>query len=71
MRMVAEGVKSARPLLELAAVHGVEMPIGQQVADVLDGIRSPAETIPALMLRSAKPEFHGLAERRPTTDEPR
>ena len=34
--------------------------IGQQVADVLDGLRPPAETIPALMLRSAKPEFHGL-----------
>jgi glycerol-3-phosphate dehydrogenase (NAD(P)+) len=64
MRMVAEGVKSARPLLELAAGHDVEMPIGQQVADVLDGIRSPAETIPALMLRSAKPEFHGLDSRR-------
>ncbi len=37
MRMVAEGVKSARPLLELAAAHGVEMPIGEQVADVLEG----------------------------------
>jgi glycerol-3-phosphate dehydrogenase (NAD(P)+) len=60
MRMVAEGVKSARPLLELAAAQGVEMPIGQQVADVLDGHRTPAEAIPALMLRSAKPEFHGL-----------
>jgi glycerol-3-phosphate dehydrogenase (NAD(P)+) len=64
MRMVAEGVKSARPLLDLAAAHDVEMPIGQQVADVLDGIRSPAETIPALMLRAAKPEFHGLEARR-------
>jgi glycerol-3-phosphate dehydrogenase (NAD(P)+) len=63
MRMVAEGVKSARPLLELAAARGVEMPIGQQVADVLDGHRAPAETIPALMLRSAKPEFHGLDRR--------
>ncbi|HXQ60470.1 MAG TPA: NAD(P)H-dependent glycerol-3-phosphate dehydrogenase [Acidimicrobiales bacterium] len=67
MRMVAEGVKSARPLLELAALHGVEMPIGQQVADVLEGVRSPAETVPALMLRSAKSEFHGLEGRRPTS----
>jgi glycerol-3-phosphate dehydrogenase (NAD(P)+) len=65
MRMVAEGVKSARPLLELAAAHDVEMPIGQQVTDVLEGTRTPAETIPALMLRSAKPEFHGLEARRP------
>jgi glycerol-3-phosphate dehydrogenase (NAD(P)+) len=65
MRMVAEGVKTARPLLELAAAQGVEMPIAQQVTDVLEGLRSPAETIPALMLRSAKPEFHGLESRRP------
>jgi glycerol-3-phosphate dehydrogenase (NAD(P)+) len=64
MRMVAEGVKSARPLLELAAAHDVEMPIGQQVADVLEAVRTPAETIPALMLRSAKPEFLGLEARR-------
>jgi len=63
MRMVAEGVKTARPLLELAAAQDVEMPIGQQVTDVLEGVRSPAETIPALMLRSAKPEFQGLEGR--------
>jgi hypothetical protein len=43
------------------------MPIGQQVADILEGIRSPAEAIPALMLRSAKSEFHGLDARRPST----
>jgi glycerol-3-phosphate dehydrogenase (NAD(P)+) len=67
MRMVAEGVKSARPLLELAALHGVEMPIGQQVVDILEGLRSPAEAIPALMLRSAKSEFHGLDARRQPT----
>jgi len=63
VRMVAEGVKTARPLLELAAAQDVEMPIGQQVTDVLEGVRSPAETIPALMLRSAKPEFQGLEGR--------
>jgi glycerol-3-phosphate dehydrogenase (NAD(P)+) len=67
MRMVAEGVKTARPLLELAAARGVEMPIAQQVVDVLEGTCSPAQTIPALMLRSAKSEFHGLeARRRPS-----
>jgi glycerol-3-phosphate dehydrogenase (NAD(P)+) len=60
MRMVAEGVKSARPLLEMAATHGVEMPIGEQVALVLEGERLPAEAIRTLMMRSAKPEFHGL-----------
>jgi glycerol-3-phosphate dehydrogenase (NAD(P)+) len=60
MRMVAEGVKTARPLLELAAAHGVEMPIGEQVAAVLEGARSPADAILTLMSRSAKPEFDGL-----------
>jgi glycerol-3-phosphate dehydrogenase (NAD(P)+) len=60
MRMVAEGVKTARPLLELAAAHGVEMPIGEQVAAVLDGVMSPSEAIGALMSRSAKPEFDRL-----------
>jgi len=63
MRMVAEGVKSARPVVEMAAAHGVEMPIGEQVVQVLEGARSPAEVVPALMLRSAKPEFEGLEQR--------
>ena len=60
MRMVAEGVKTARPLLELAAAYGVEMPIGEQVAAVLEGSQPPANAIRALMMRSAKPEFQGL-----------
>jgi glycerol-3-phosphate dehydrogenase (NAD(P)+) len=60
MRMVAEGVKTARPLLELAAAHGVEMPIGEQVAAVLEGATSPGDAILTLMSRSAKPEFDGF-----------
>ena len=32
MHMVAEGVKSAGPLVGLARAHGVEMPIAEQVA---------------------------------------
>jgi glycerol-3-phosphate dehydrogenase (NAD(P)+) len=60
MRMVAEGVKTARPLLELAATRGVEMPIGEQVAAVLEGVTSPSQAILTLMSRSAKPEFDGF-----------
>ncbi len=60
MRMVAEGVKTARPLLDMAAGYGVEMPIAAQVVAVLDGDRSPQEVVPALMTRSAKAEFHGM-----------
>ena len=60
MHMVAEGVKTARPLLDMAAARGVEMPIGEQVAAVLEGTQAPADAIRALMMRSAKPEFQGM-----------
>lgn len=57
MQMVAEGVKTAHPLLDLARANDVEMPISEQVAAVLDGLCSPAEALHKLMGRSAKPEF--------------
>lgn len=60
MRMVAEGVKSTDAVLELARRHGVEMPIAQQVGEVLSGAQEPAAIVPALMLREAKAELRGL-----------
>ncbi len=57
MKMVAEGVKTARPMVELAADHGTEVPIASQVADLIDGITSPAHAISALMARPATAEF--------------
>jgi glycerol-3-phosphate dehydrogenase (NAD(P)+) len=60
MRMVAEGVKTARPMVELAASVDVEVPIASQVADMIDGIQSPAEAIAALMQRPATSEFGNL-----------
>jgi glycerol-3-phosphate dehydrogenase (NAD(P)+) len=60
MKMVAEGVKSTQAVLELAARHGVEMPIAEQVGAVLYDGRTPAEIVPALMLRQAKPELRGM-----------
>jgi glycerol-3-phosphate dehydrogenase (NAD(P)+) len=57
MKMVAEGVKTARPMAELAAGYGVEMPIAAQVADMLDGVRRPADAIAELMDRPATSEF--------------
>ena len=57
MRMVAEGVKTARPVVDLAASYDVEMPIAEQVADLLDGLRSPAEAMAQLMQRPATKEF--------------
>ncbi len=61
MRMVAEGVKTARSVVALAARVQVEMPIAEQVVAVLDGNVSAAEVIGNLMSRSAKAESHGLS----------
>lgn len=58
-RMVAEGVKTARPLVALAAARGVELPIGEQVAAVVDRRCSVPAALGSLMSRSAKPEFAG------------
>ncbi len=57
MKMVAEGVKSTEAVLELARAQGVEMPIAEQVGAVLYDGRTPAEIVPALMLREAKAEL--------------
>jgi glycerol-3-phosphate dehydrogenase (NAD(P)+) len=53
---VTEGLKSAAPVLELAAAHGVEMPIAQVVAEVVQGRIGVAEAAQRLASRSAKPE---------------
>lgn len=56
MSMVAEGVKTSRVALDLAATVGVELPITEQVVAVLAGQKTPAQALPALMQREAKPE---------------
>lgn len=60
MKMVAEGVKSAAAVLELAANAGVELPIAAQVGEVLYEGKHPTDLVPALMLREAKAELHGI-----------
>ena len=60
MNMVAEGVKSTRSVLELAAQHGVDMPIAGFVGAVLYEGRRPADLVPSLMLREAKAELDGM-----------
>ena len=57
MHMVAEGVKSAGPLVGLARSHGVEMPIAEQVDAIVDGRCSPREALMALMDRPSRPEW--------------
>jgi glycerol-3-phosphate dehydrogenase (NAD(P)+) len=56
MKMVAEGVKTTRAVLELAEREGVEMPIATQVARVLYEGHHPREAVMSLMTRQAKSE---------------
>ncbi len=55
-RTVAEGVNTARAAMELAARHGVELPITQQVAQILFEGKAPRDAIGELMGRDPKPE---------------
>ncbi|MFD8766685.1 NAD(P)H-dependent glycerol-3-phosphate dehydrogenase [Streptomyces mirabilis] len=52
----AEGVKSCRAVLDLSRVHGVEMPVTEVVAAVIDGTTSVPDAAAALMSRTPKPE---------------
>ena len=56
MRMVAEGVNTAEGMLALGATVDVELPIAQQMADVLAGRTHPMAATEALMLRPQKRE---------------
>lgn len=61
MRMVAEGVKTSRAALDLAATVGVEMPIAEQVVAVLYGGTRAVDVIGTLMLREARAEIDDLS----------
>ncbi len=56
MRMVAEGVETAAPLLALAREHQIEMPITEQVDAILHSGKSPKEAIRNIMERPLKRE---------------
>ena len=57
---VAEGAKSAGPVLELARAHGVEMPITEVVVGVIGGRIAVGQAAVLLTSRSAKPERYGV-----------
>jgi glycerol-3-phosphate dehydrogenase (NAD(P)+) len=63
MIMVAEGVKSSQAVLELAGRVDVEMPIAEQVVDVLYHDKEAEEAVSSLMRRETKPELYGLTPR--------
>ena len=56
MRMVAEGVNTAAPLLVLAREHQIEMPITEQVDAILHAGKSPKDAIRDIMERPLKRE---------------
>lgn len=57
MKQVAEGVRSTRSVRDLAARNGIEMPIVEQVHEMLYYAKSPQVVVEELMTRESKPEF--------------
>lgn len=55
-RQVAEGVKSVKPVAELAAQFGVDMPIVDAVNGLIDEKLDATAMVTALISRTAKPE---------------
>jgi glycerol-3-phosphate dehydrogenase (NAD(P)+) len=60
MREVAEGVRTTRAVRELAARRNVEMPITEQVYQVLYEGRGVGHAVEELMSRPLKGEFEGV-----------
>jgi glycerol-3-phosphate dehydrogenase (NAD(P)+) len=58
--MVAEGIRTAGGVVELARRHGVDMPIAAMVSGVIEGRSAPEDLIGAFMGRAAKAELHGI-----------
>jgi glycerol-3-phosphate dehydrogenase (NAD(P)+) len=56
MRTVAEGIRTTDATVELARRHGIEMPITEQMYQMLRQDKPPQEAIRELMERSLKPE---------------
>jgi glycerol-3-phosphate dehydrogenase (NAD(P)+) len=56
MQMVAEGIKTTRAVLDLAARHEIEMPIATHVGMVLYEGMHPRDAVLRLMTRGAKSE---------------
>ena len=55
-KMVAEGVRTTEAALALGARHGIELPIAQEMSDVLAGRTDPQSAIRNLMGRKQKLE---------------
>ncbi|MCX6520688.1 MAG: NAD(P)H-dependent glycerol-3-phosphate dehydrogenase [Actinobacteria bacterium] len=61
MRMVAEGVKTSRVVVELAREYGVEAPIADEVDEVVNGGRAPLQAYAGLGRIAPTSEWDGTA----------
>ncbi len=56
MKMVAEGVRTARSAMDLSLKHKVEMPIAREVVEILFNGKDPRHAVAELMTREPKKE---------------
>lgn len=56
MKMVAEGVRTTRSVVDLSRKHGVDMPISTEVYRMLFENKEPKQAVADLMTRDRKPE---------------
>jgi glycerol-3-phosphate dehydrogenase (NAD(P)+) len=62
MRMVAEGIKTSRVVVEVAEQYGVDMPIAQEIHAVIHQGRSAEDAYRGLLRRANVSEHHGMRE---------
>ena len=60
MKMVAEGVKTSKVVVEVAEQYGVEMPIATEIYHVVHEGMPATEAYRGLLRRDARSEMHGM-----------
>lgn len=70
MNMVAEGVKSCKPIYELGQMHDVWMPITENVVQICHEGADRDEMVRDLLSREIRAEFEGVADHLVVADEP-
>jgi len=60
MKMVAEGVKTTKSVHQMSEKYGVEMPISEQIYQVLFNDKDPQRAVQDLMTRDPVHERHSM-----------
>jgi glycerol-3-phosphate dehydrogenase (NAD(P)+) len=61
MKMVAEGIKTSKVVVEVAERYGVEMPIAQEIYRVIHEGRKPTDAYRGLLRRDVGAELDGMS----------